>query len=358
MQLFTIGLVELDPDGSVKTDGAGKPIPTYDQEVVQGFAHVYTGWTYSGAPSFATAFPTIANQTRPMQAYPEQHATGTKRLLSYPGAVASVIPAGQSPEKDLEDALDNIFNHPNVGPFIATRLIQHLVTSNPSPQYVQRVARKFDDDGSGRRGNLAAVIKALLLDADARAAPASATAGKLKEPLLRLTQLWRAFAASSQSGKYNVQNITGLIGQGPLQAPSVFNFFSPFYAQPGEIANQGLVAPEMQMTTEYLSSLWTDYVFVLAFCYTTTPIQGCPPVPDALRPDLVVIDVAPEHTLAANPQALVDAIAARLVGGSVSTTLSTQAKSMVERAPAGESALRVAEALYLLASAPEIALQR
>ena len=358
MQLFTIGLVELNPDGSVKTDGAGKPIPTYDQEVVQGFAHVYTGWTYSGAASFATALPTIANQTRPMQAYPEQHATGTKRLLSYPGAVASVLPAGQSPQQDLDDALDNIFNHPNVGPFIAKRLIQHLVTSNPSPQYVERVARKFDNDGSGRRGNLGAVIKALLLDTEARAAPTSATAGKLKEPLLRLTQVWRAFAASSQSGKYNVQNITGLIGQGPLQAPSVFNFFSPFYAPPGEIANQGLVAPEMQVTTEYLSSLWTDYVFVLAFCYTTTPIQGCPPVPDTLRPDLVIIDVAPERALAANPQALVDAIATRLVGGGISTTLSTQARSMVERAPASESALRVAEALYLIASAPEVALQR
>ena len=186
-------------------------------------------------------------------------------------------------------ALDNIFHHPNVGPFIAQRLIQHLVTSNPSPQYVERVARKFNDDGSGQRGNLSAVVKAVLLDSEARAAPASATAGKLKEPLLRLTQLWRAYGARSQSGKYNVQNITGLIGQGPLQAPSVFNFFSPFYAPPGEIANQGLVAPEMQVTTEYLSSLWTDYVFVLAFCYTTTPIQGCPPVPDALRPDLVII---------------------------------------------------------------------
>ncbi len=358
MQLFTIGLVELNPDGSRKTDAGGKPIPTYDQEIVQGFAHVYTGWSYSGAASFAAASPTIANQTRSMQAYPEQHATGTKRLLSYPGAVASVIPAGQSPEKDLDDALDNIFNHPNVGPFIAQRLIQHLVTSNPSPQYVERISRKFDNDGSGKRGNLAAVVKAVLLDADARTAPTVATAGKLKEPLLRLTQLWRAYDATSQSGKYNVQNITGLIGQGPLQAPSVFNFFSPFYAPPGEIANQGLVAPEMQVTTEYLSSLWTDYVFVLAFCYTATPVQGCPPVPDALRPDLVIIDVAAERALASNPQALIDAIAGRLVGGPLSTTLSTQARSMVERAPAGDSALRVAEALYLIASAPEAALQR
>jgi uncharacterized protein (DUF1800 family) len=358
MQLFTIGLVQLNADGSIKTDTAGKPIPTYDQEIVQGFAHVYTGWTFSGAPSFATAFPTIANQIRPMQAYAEQHATGTKRLLNYPGALATVIPAGQTPEQDLDAALDNIFNHPNVAPFIAQRLIQHLVTSNPSPQYVARVAAKFDNDGSGKRGNLAAVVKALLLDTEARAAPSSATAGKLKEPLLRLTQLWRAYAAASQSGKYNVQNITGLIGQGPLQAPSVFNFFSPFYAPPGEVANQGLVAPEMQLTTEYLSSLWTDYVFVLAFCYTTTPVQGCPPIPDALRPDLVIIDAAAERALASNPQALVDAIAVRLVGGPISNTLSTQARGMVERAPSGDPALRVAEALYLIASAPEVALQR
>jgi uncharacterized protein (DUF1800 family) len=358
MQLFTIGLVELNPDGSVRTDGAGQPIPTYDQEVVRGFAHVYTGWTYSGAASFELALPTIDNQIRPMQVYPEQHATGAKRVLTYPGATASVIPAGQSPEADLDSALDNIFNHPNVGPFVATRLIQHLVTSNPSPQYVERVARKFDDDGAGRRGNLSAVVKAVLLDPEARAAPASATSGKLKEPLLRLTQVWRAYGASSQSGKYNVQNITGLIGQGPLQAPSVFNFFSPFYAPPGEVANQGWVAPEMQLTTEYLSSLWTDYVFVLAFCYTTAPVPGCPAVPDEMRPDLVVIDPSTERALAADPQALVDAIADRLVGGPISATLGTQARGMVELAPSSEPALRAAEALYLIASAPEIALQR
>lgn len=357
MQLFTIGLVELNPDGSVRTDAAGQPIPTYDQEVVQGFAHVYTGWTYAGAPSFDTAFPTIANQIVAMQAYPEQHATIAKRVLSYTGAAMNVIPAGQSPEADLDAALDNIFNHPNVAPFIATRLIQHLVTSNPSPQYIERVALKFDDDGSGKRGNLAAMVKAVLLDPDARAVPTSATAGRLKEPLLRLTQVWRAYGASSTSGKYNVQNITGLIGQGPLQAPSVFNFFSPFYAPPGEIANQGLVAPEMQLTTEYLSSLWTDYVFVLAFCYTTAPVQGCPPIPDEVRPDLVVIDPSAEQALAGDPQALVDAIADRLVGGPISATLSTEAKSMVELAPASESAVRAAEALYLIASAPETALQ-
>ncbi|MGH8285066.1 MAG: DUF1800 domain-containing protein, partial [Steroidobacteraceae bacterium] len=191
MQLFTVGLVELNIDGSVKHDGQGRPIPTYDQAIIEGFAHVYTGWTYSGALNFAVARPTIQNQTVPMQAYAEQHATGAKRVLTYPGAALTQIPAGQSPARDLEDALDNIFNHPNVAPFISKQLIQRLVTSNPSPQYIERAARRFNDDGTGRRGNLAAVVKTILLDSEARTAPATATAGKLNEPLLRLTQLWR-----------------------------------------------------------------------------------------------------------------------------------------------------------------------
>jgi hypothetical protein len=293
-----------------------------------------------------------------MQAYAEQHATGAKRLLSYPGAAFTQIPAGQSPAQDLNDALDNIVDHPNVAPFISKQLIQRLVTSNPSPQYIERVARKFNDDGTGRRGNLAAVVKAILLDPDARVAPTTATAGKLDEPLLRLTQLWRAYGAASQSGKLNVQNITGFIGQGPLQAPSVFNFFSPFYAPPGEILDQGLVAPEMQVATEYLSSLLTNYFFVVAFCYNTAPVQGCPPIPDALRPDLVVIDLSAEGALAADSEALVNAIADKFVGGPISATLKAQAKAMIELAPTTETSLRIAEAMYLISTAPELALQR
>lgn len=358
MQLFTIGLVQLEIDGSVRRDGQGQPLPTYDQQVIEGFAHVYTGWHFAGAPSFAAAFPTIANQIVPMQAYPEQHAGGAKRVLSYPGAALTQIPAGQAPAQDLDDALDNIFNHPNVAPFISKQLIQRLVTSNPSPQYIERVARRFNDDGAGVRGNLAAVVKAILLDAEARSAPSSATAGKLDEPLLRLTQMWRAFDAASPSGRLNGQNLPGFIGQGPLQAPSVFNFFSPFYAPPGEILDQGLVAPEMQLATEYLSSLITNYFFVLAFCFNTVPVTGCPAIPDTERPDVVTIDLSAERALAGNSQALVDALADRLTGGVLSADLRQQARSMVDRAPASEASLRVAEALYLIASSPELALQR
>ena len=358
MQLFTIGLVQLAIDGSVLRDGQAQPIPTYDQPVIEGFAHVFTGWTYAGAPSFAAAFPTIANQIVPMQAYPEQHAGGAKRVLSYPGAALTQIPSGQAPAQDLADALDNIFQHPNVAPFLSKQLIQRLVTSNPSPQYIERVARRFNDDGAGARGNLAAVVKAILLDAEARSAPSSATAGKLDEPLLRLTQMWRAFDAASPSGRLNGQNLPGFIGQGPLQAPSVFNFFSPFYAPPGEILDQGLVAPEMQLATEYLSSLITNYFFVLAFCFNTVPVTGCPAIPDSERPDVVTIDLSAERALAGNSQALIDALADRLTGGALSAELRQQARAMVDRAPVSEPSLRVAEALYLIASSPELALQR
>ena len=357
MQLFTIGLVELNLDGTARTDGQGIPIPTYDQQVIEGFAHVYTGWTYAGAPSFALAQPTIQNQVVPMQAYAEQHDTGPKRVLSYAGAAFTQIPAGQTPRLDLDDALDNIFGHPNVAPFISKQLIQRLVTSNPTPQYVERVARVFENDGTGRRGELDAVVKAILLDPEARSAPATANAGKLGEPVLRLTRIWRAYGAASSSGKMNVQNIPGFIGQGPLQAPSVFNFFSPFYAPPGEILDRGLVAPEMQLATEYLNSLLTNYFFILAYCYNTAPVPGCPPVADDLRADIVIIDTSAERALAVDATALVNRIADKLAGGSISPALRTEAVGMVQSVPATEASLRVAEALYLVSTSPELALQ-
>jgi uncharacterized protein (DUF1800 family) len=262
MQLFSIGLVELNLDGTVKKDATGAPIPTYNQDIIEGFARVFTGWKWD-CPStvttctFANTRVQVApasgyNQVKPMRLYAEQHETGTKRVLSYTGATLAnaTIPAGQSGDKDLADALDNIFNHPNVGPFVAKQLIQKLVTSNPSPAYVQRVAEKFNNDGSGVRGNLAAVVRQVLLDTEARSAPsgtAVATAGKLKEPLLRLTQFWRAYDGKSNGTgsvvKYGAAvnfpgGVSAVFGEGPGQSPSVFNFVSPFYAPPGEIADQ------------------------------------------------------------------------------------------------------------------------
>ncbi len=360
LQLFTVGLVQLNPDGTAQIDGQGQEVPTYDQSVIEGFAHVYTGWNWAGAASFGLARPTLANQVQPMQAYANQHDTGAKKVLSYPGAALVGIPSRSpaNPAADLQDALDNIFNHPNVGPFIARRLIQRLVASNPSPAYVQRVAGVFANDGSGQRGNLGAVVRALLLDPEARNPPAGDAAGKLKEPLLRMTQLWRAYGARSESGRFDVQTLAFVAGQGPLQAQSVFNFFSPFHSPPGEIADQGLVAPELQIATEYLDTLLANYLFVQTFCYTSAPVTGCPAVRPGIRPAQVLKDEGAETAQANDPPALVDRTSQKLLGGPPSATLQGEARAAVERAPTTPGGLRVAEALYLISTSPEYAAQR
>lgn len=345
MQLFTIGLVELAPDGTVRTDGRGDPIPTYDQAVIEGFAHVFTGWHFAGAPSFDRARPTPQNQVQPMQLYPDFHDTGPKQLLN-----GEVLPGGQSGEQDLAAALDNIFAHPNVGPFITMRLIERLVTSNPSPGYVARVAAAFNDNGAGVRGDLAAVTRAILLDPEARPDPRMDTDGKLKEPLLRLTQLWRAYDGAAANGSYANPVAYVLYGQGPLQSPSVFNFFSPFYAPPGEIKDRGLVAPELQIATEYQNTLLTN-LFAL---YTFVNNQQNP----ALRPDQVAIDLVDELAVAADPEALIDLVDGKLLGGGMSPTLRSEIEGMLGLIPPTEGLARAAETVYLTVTSPEYAYQR
>lgn len=252
LQLFSIGLVKLNLDGSpVKVNGA--TVPTYDESVVQGFAQAFSGWSYANATDFYSADENAkAAWTASMKPFADFHSNGTKKLLN-----GTVLPGG-SPESDLDAALDNIFNHPNVGPFIGRQLIQRLVTSNPSPAYISRVASVFNDDGSTQhvRGNLQAVVRAVLLDPEARdatAAAASTTFGKLREPVIRFANLLRGMNASSTSGFNTIHYLDGAddgLGQSPLLAPSVFNFFSPNYKHPGPIAANGLVAPEFQITTE------------------------------------------------------------------------------------------------------------
>jgi uncharacterized protein (DUF1800 family) len=306
MQLFSIGLVELEIDGTVRKGADGQPVSTYNPEVIAGFARVFTGWHWACAEGFqwintsggtgngqcdfgsstAEVLPVQRykpfNQALPMRLYPEEHETGEKRLLSYPGVHLpnATVPAGQDGIKDLKDALDNVFYHPNVGPFISKQLIQKLITSNPSPNYVRSVANVFNDDGRGIRGNLEAVIRAILLHPEARAAGMGVAAGKLKEPILRLTQFWRAYDTKSKSGGFDLNVFCcsqaefgstlyivapGLwLGQSPNQSPSVFNFFSPAFAPIGEISKAGYVAPEMQLSTEHLQSRLTSLFFMIS----------------------------------------------------------------------------------------------
>jgi uncharacterized protein (DUF1800 family) len=252
-QLFSIGLYKLNPDGTLILDPTGLPVPTYNQDVVKGFAKVFTGWTWAGGDhsdpnNFYNVNP---NWRQPMEAWPEHHSPGRKLLLD-----GVVLPAGQTPEQDLGAALDLIFNHPNVGPFICRELIQRLVTSNPSPAYVYRCARAFADNGSGVRGDMQAVLAAILLDYEARATtflPAPGY-GKLREGIVRLGHLLRALHATPPAdGKWRIWNLEDPgygLDQNPLRAPTVFNFFEPTYVEPGAIAQAGLVAPEFKITTE------------------------------------------------------------------------------------------------------------
>ena len=226
MQLFTIGLHELQPDGTLRLDPRGLPVPTYNNDTIAEMARVFTGW------SFASATPDNANNFRrgganyiaPMSLFPAFNDLGAKTIV---GGVT--LPAGQGGRAHLEATLDALFNHPNTGPFVARRLIQRLVTSNPSPAYVYRVAQKFADNGVGRRGDLGAVVRAVLTDPEARSATVAATPafGKLREPILRLSALFRSFplTPNATTTRWFVPNLDRDVGQAPLSASSVFNFF-------------------------------------------------------------------------------------------------------------------------------------
>lgn len=245
LQLFSIGLVNLNNDGSAVVDQQGKPVPSYDQSIIEGFAHVFTGWS---SPS------QVWDRKRkdyfnPMQAFEEYHDTAPKKLLNN-----VVLPANQTAQQDLTAALDNIFQHQNVAPFISKQLIQRLVTSNPSAEYVERVSKVFNDNGQGVKGDLAAVASAILLDVEARQSQLYQAEhfGKLREPLLKTTHLWRALLADSPSGRVPTVNIEATHGQAPQQAPSVFNFFRPDYKPTGVLQQLGLNAPEAQLLTDSL----------------------------------------------------------------------------------------------------------
>lgn len=245
MQLFSIGLFELNIDGSLRLDNSGEPIPTYTNIEIREFAKIFTGLSYGGSNAFFGN--PVPNFQSSMQMFETEHEPGQKLLLN-----GAIVPAGQSGSQDIDAAIDNLFNHPNVGPFIGKQLIQRLVTSNPSPAYVERVARAFNGDNSGIRGDMRAVVQAVLLDSEARSTPNNATNfGKLREPVVRYASILRQFGASSDDGfiansGYFLQELGK---QHPLSAPSVFNFFLPAHSPAGEIAAANLVAPEFQITT-------------------------------------------------------------------------------------------------------------
>ncbi len=275
MQLFSIGLYKLNADGTYQTDTSGKQLEAYTNEDITELARVFTGFTDESTNNTGTGtgrldFPSAAiNYTAPMRMWEAQHDTGTKTLVAYTGAAKPILPANQAGLVDVQDAINHLVEHPNTAPFISRRLIQRLVTSNPSSAYVGRVAAIFVNNGLGVRGDLLAVVKAILLDAEARDTSyiTVATHGKLQEPFLRLTQVLRAF-------KYNVGTSTlpydfggnfteNTMGQFPLGAPTVFNFYSPDFAPEGAIETAGLVAPEFQILNSVYSVTFPNALYNL-----------------------------------------------------------------------------------------------
>lgn len=227
LQLFSIGLVALNPDGTQQLDVGGAPIPTFDGATINGFASVFTGWTYPPLPGANSQWTNPINFDGTMVAFPDHHEPGTKALLN-----GYTLPANQTPAQDVADALDNIFNHPNVGPFIGRQLIQHLVTSNPSPAYVARVAAVFANNGQGVRGDLSAVVRAILTDTEARgAAPATNVFGHQREPALFITSVLRSL--SGQSDGVLLRSACSAMGQPIFSPETVFSFYPPSYQIPG-----------------------------------------------------------------------------------------------------------------------------
>jgi uncharacterized protein (DUF1800 family) len=343
LQLFSIGLVKLNGDGTQQLDAFNEPIPTYDQPVVEGFAQVFTGWNYADADSWDWPDENYL----PMEPWEGYHEQGPKTLLD-----GVVCPAGQTAQQDLSFALDLIAGHANVGPFIGRQLIQRLVTSNPSPQYVARVAAVFADDGTGARGNLFAVAKAILTDPEAVTGPVDHpdTFGKLREPLLRVTALWRAFHAYFPGNQYKYWYPEDELGQAPLRAGSVFNFFTPAYAPPGEVHDAGLVAPEFQITTEQRITTATNRFWECVF-------HGYAGYSNP-KADTALLQINTEIAMAGDPPALVEHLNQLLMCGQMSQETKDVVVSMVEDTDPANPRQRVLEALYLIVTSPEFSVQK
>jgi uncharacterized protein (DUF1800 family) len=342
MQLFTLGTAMLNPDGSVQLDSNNLPIPTYTQDQVEAFARAYTGWTYPLTPGNTQQTHNPPYWVGPMVAVDSNHDMAAKQLLQYSGASGGgMLPAGQSSVQDLNGALDNIFNHPNIGPFVCSELIQHLVTSNPSPAYVQRVAGVFANNGSGVRGDMKAVITAILLDAEARRGddPASAigTDGHLQEPILLITGLLRAFNATTDGS--NLSYYSSTMGQNPLSSPSVFNFYSPSYVIPGTTT----LGPEFQILTTATSLNRVNWIQTFAF----GNFGG------------ESVDFSSYAAQASNPGALVDSLNALLMHGSMSADMKNAIVTALQAVPAGSNqALQQAKtAVYLVGSSSQYQVQ-
>lgn len=323
LQLFTAGLVKLNQDGSAQTDGFGKPLPAYDQDTVVQTARALTGWTYPTPPGGNMTGVNWESFSAPaMEAREQLHDTSAKTLIG-----GCAIPAGRTVAQETNMALDCVFNHPNTAPFVVTRLIRDLVMSNPSGAYVQRVVNVWNDNGTGAKGDLKAVLTAILLDPEARQDQPSPLSGRLKDPIYHLTAFVRAMNGSLTPQNLRPWTFTTM-GQTPLGPPTVFGFYAMLYRIPGTFT----AGPEFQIYSPTEAVLRGNYIYQML----NQPNQS----------DLK-IDLSPFIAVAADPQALIEQANATLLYGRMPQSMKNSLATALAAAPDNQQ--RVITALYLTA---------
>ena len=370
MQLFTIGLNELNHDGTVKTGSDGQPIPTYDNTDVTGLAKVFTGLSLNSGDFFDSIWDVSESlQSTPMKMFPAYHSTSEKSFLG------TTIPAGTSGTQSIETALDTLFQHPNLGPFLSRQMIQRLVTSDPSPAYVDRVATAFETGqytlpdgtsvGDGQRGSMQAMIAAILMDAEARSDEMLAfdTFGKIREPALRFTQWARAFDASAVTPQNSFDpydpTTRADLGQAPYESPSVFNFYRPGYVAPGSVTGAaGMTVPELQITN---SATLVGYANFMAHFAFAEALNG-----NAQHSSSFIPNYADERALASDPAALVEHLDLLLASGQLTDATKANIVQTVQAIPLTNENVfnydgqltRIGTAVLMVMTSPEYLVQR
>ncbi|MEY3018182.1 MAG: hypothetical protein RL336_1317 [Pseudomonadota bacterium] len=369
MQLFTIGLVELNDDGTPQYDQNNQTLPTYNQDTIKAFASVFTGWLYGNANTWNFQWPNSTSDITPMKPFEAYHDGSPKTLLNN-----TVTPAGLTARADLTAALDNVFAHRNVAPFVSKQLIQRLVTSNPTPDYVARISAVFNDNGKGEKGDLAAVVKAILLDPEARRRDTfqDDTYGKLKEPTLKVTALMRAFDVTGDQpitadGSISVDTLRFLwpsidMGQRVYGSPSVFNFYRPDYHPANTFEDDSLLAPELQILNEKNITAISNWGGNMVFNAYDFVIKNCL---DGLDYNNAVgclkADFTDEIERARSTSELLDHLSVLMLNGQMSPTMRATLASHIntfDNVDATERLYRVAETVYLTWLSPEFAVQR
>ncbi len=383
MQLFTIGLFMLNPNGTVQCyennpcQPGNTPIPTYDQNVVNDLTKVLTGWRLC---SVAASCPNLASGTLnyidPMvinigvnqgNINNNLHDLTAKTLLTYPGSTTTSVAAcgncttfpniATYANNSMDQALDNIFNHPNVGPFIGKLMIQHMVTSDPTPAYVGRVAAVFNDNGLGVRGDMKAVVRAILLDPEARGEiKTDPNYGKLLEPMQYATNFLRAFNVRNAAGNgqsdgviFQRSEFTGM-AQIPFRSPTVFNYYPPDFVIPGT----ALLGPEFALMTTGTSIARTN--FMNRFVFTSIPVAVSTDAPQG-----TTVDFSDLQTISAADSTgnlLVDELNRRLLRGTMSAAMRTQVLNAVTAVGSADTLGRVRQAVYLIATSSQYQVQR